>query len=360
MSYSKFLDDWSKVREEYLEKNPTENVPWDLTEAMTRDKWIAEKKFDEFVAYVLENYDSGNCIDLITPFGNHLIEIKEYNLFKKIWKGVIRINISTLWDYVHNMLIDFPNATSVDINKIKITDKLIEDFELRPGKAFANEKNAVAYKRYYTLKALSEFINGLERFNDENEISKMRLIIENVQNLQKPTPTKSTDKRKIDEKLFWELITISREESEDKFEFIEILTDKLSAFKPNEIRKFARIFETKFQELNTWDNWAFVYIVRRGCGDNEFDYFKAWVISKGQETFNKVKEFQQKDFKELIGLDDPQLEEMLYLAEEAYELKTSELMTPIRVKKQNISGTKWTEEKVCEIFPEICKQFNYK
>ena len=110
----------------------------------------------------------------------------------------------------------------------------------------------------------------------------------------------------------------------------------------------------------TYNNWAFAYIVRRGCGDDEFDYFKAWVISRGQEAFNKLREFQQKDFKELIGIDDPQFEEMLYIAEEIYESKTGDFMTPVRVKKQKISGTKWTEDNVCEIFPDICKQFDYQ
>ncbi len=360
MSYSKFLDDWSKVREEYLEKNPGKNISWDLTESITRDKWIAEKKYNEFIAYVLENYDSGNCIQFILPFSEHLVKNNEITLYKKLWKGVIRINLSELWKFLDNLRIEYPKIQLEKIIKISITDKIKKEFKEKPGQAYQNETNVVAYHRYYTLQALEHYENGLQQFSETKELDKVKAIRIGVLNLEKPKPKVSTDKRKINENIFWEIINDSRNSSEDKYEFLEILTDKLSAFKPTEIRKFARIFIGKFEELNTWENWALAYIVRRGCGDDEFDYFKAWVISKGFDTFNKIRKNRQIEFKDLIGLDDPQFEEMMYVAEDVFELKTGDLMTPVRVKKQKISGEKWTEENVCKIFPEICKQFEYE
>lgn len=360
MSYSKFLDDWSKVRQGYLEKNSSKDISWDLTESMTRDKWIAEKKYNEFIAYALENYDSGNCIHLILPFAEHLVKNNEIILYKKLWKGVIRINLSELWKCLDNLLIEYPNIKLDKIIKIPITDKIKKSFKEKPGKAYQNEKNVVAYHRDYTLLALSHFESGLEQLGETAEIEKVKPIWDSVFKLEKPKPKVSTDKRKMSEDIFWELIGGSRKISDDKYAFLEILSEKLSAFKPSEIRKYARIFATKFEELNTWDNWALAYIVRRGCGDDEFDYFKAWVISKGFDSFNKIREKKTADFKDLIGLDDPQFEEMIYIAEEIFEMKTGDFMIPVRVKKQEISGKTWTEDNVCKIFREICRQFEYE
>lgn len=118
--------------------------------------------------------------------------------------------------------------------------------------------------------------------NDKSELEKTERLYNDIDNLIKPKAKPSSDKRKIDETLFWKLIDDYRTLTNDKFDFIEKLSSKLEEFKPSEIRKFERIFRTKYEELNLGQLWALAYIVRRGCGDDAFDYFKAWVISKGQ------------------------------------------------------------------------------
>jgi hypothetical protein len=210
-----------------------------------------------------------------------------------------------------------------------------------------------------TLKGLRKYLNGLDQLGDTEEIEKVEVLINQVEQLEKPKPKATTDKRKIDEILFWGLIDNARKSSNDKSEFIEILSTRLEEFKPTEIRRFERIFRTKFQELNHWNQWALAYIVRRGCGDDEFDYYKAWVISKGLDAFNNIKELKKDSLKHLFN-EDPQLEDFLYLTERVYENKTGELMSPVRVKKQKISGTAWDEENIDAEFPELSKIFEFK
>ena len=78
---------------------------------------------------------------------------------------------------------------------------------------------------------------------------------------------------------------------------------------------------SKYNQLNRWELWALAYIVRRGCGDDAFDYFKVWVISKGQEAFEDIKSLNVSKLQRHFD-EDPQLEEMFWLVENVYENKT--------------------------------------
>ena len=120
-----------------------------------------------------------------------------------------------------------------------------------------------------------------------------------------------------------------------------------------------KILRTKYEELNQSELWALAYIIRRGCGDDEFDYFKVWVISKGEDAFNAINEMRLDELKRYFD-EDPQLEEMLYLAEDVYEFKTGEFMTPVRVKKNKMKRLNWTEETLETDFPELCELFEYE
>ncbi len=98
---------------------------------------------------------------------------------------------------------------------------------------------------------------------------------------------------------------------------MDALKDKLEAMGAPEIKKFQKYFLEKMNELYSWDVWALVYIVCKGCGDDGFDYFCAWVISKGQEVFEAVRDTQIDKLKDIFE-EDPQFEGFIYVAKEAY------------------------------------------
>ena len=145
--------------------------------------------------------------------------------------------------------------------------------------------------------------------------------------------------------------------SPDQFQFMDNLRPSLERFHPKEIRKFDKILLTKINELNTWELWALAYIVRGGCGDDAFDYFKAWVVSKGRKAFETIKGLEEDKLVPVFD-EDPQLEELYYLAGEVYETKTSEFMPPVRVKTSKLTGKRWKEDKLAETFPSLYKLFN--
>lgn len=177
--------------------------------------------------------------------------------------------------------------------------------------------------------------------------------------MQKRRPKPTTDKRKVDKEIFWELIDRSRRNGNDQFEFLDNLKESLEGFHPNEIRKFHKLLLSTIAELYTWEHWALAYIVRRGCGDDEFDYFRAWAVSVGRESFEAIVRLDTQHLKNVFS-EDPQLEPILYLAESVYEEKTGEIMKEIRIRKQKLAGKRWDEERIELDFPELCDLFNYK
>lgn len=328
MSYGKFLDEVGHYYQE-RKKNNLPDQDWELNRNYVRDKWIEQKRYSELIAFIHENWDSGQWDEFFEPLEKHLIENKLEKEFIKFWKGILRHRFSSLWDWKK----EFGRKT-------EYWDGSKKTFEFQK----------------LTLEGLYQFKQGLVKLGVHEEIRKTDELIKTVDKLEKPKPKKTTDKRKVDESVFWELIKLNREKSEDKFDFIENLSNQLEEFKPTEIKRFERTFLTKYNELNRWAIWALAYIVRRGCGDDAFDYFKAWVISKGQETFEDIKNLKVSELKKHFD-EDPQLEEMFSLAENVYENKTGELMSPVRVKNQKLTGKEWKEENLAKDFPEIWKIF---
>ncbi len=348
MSYSQFLKEARKLQDS-LQKEGVKNISYDRAWELLRDIWIKDKRYNELINYINENWDSGNGDVFFNPLSQQLIKEKELQYFKKLWKGQLRHRFYSFWSTVNRFFYNYPDVTFEQIVKTdtKGFNQHLPDSNIRE----------IAWKREYSLEGIEKYIDGLKTLSDFKEVEKFEKIYLNVFNLTQPKPKRSTDKRKIDEELFWSLIELNREKSEDKFEFIENLSNQLEEFKSTEIIKFYRILLNKIEELNHWEIWALAYISRQGCGDDEFDYFKPWVISKGKKLFEFIKAKNFTNVKPYFD-EDPQLEELLYVCENIYEKKTNEIIPNVRVKRQKMSGEQWEEENLANEFPEIYKMFN--
>jgi hypothetical protein len=347
MSYSKFSNDLNQ----YLVNCKKNNLPTDNYESTVRDKWISDRRYKELIAFILENWDSGNCDDFSRPFSKHLIDNKELNLYKRLWKGIIRNRLEKLWGHFTYLREVSPNFSVEKIKNVNIDN--FNQFSVKES-----IERRVAWERQFIIDGINEFISGLQILKDQVEIEKQNTLLSIVSKLEKPIPKPTIDKRRIDEILFWHLIDETRKTSTDQFNFLDNLKSTLESFNPKELRNFDKILKTKINELNTWEHWALAYIVRQGCGDDAFDYFKAWCVSKGQKAFNSIKNIDEKELV-LIFDEDPQLEELYYLAEQVYEYKTSDLMQPVKIKASKIIGRKWDEDKLQMTFPTLCKLFGY-
>ena len=331
MSLNKFLDEACSLFEFKKKENIAEFNIYGCEDEIL-NKWINEKRYNDLCNYASENFNKGQWDTHLATIEKAFLRNKQDKYFIKLWKTILRYRFESLWDWNK----DFGKKT-------KYWDSTEKTYEFQK----------------FSLEGLKKFKDGLVFLNSLEEIEKVEKLIISVENLEKPKPKPTTDKRKIDDNIFWDIIEIARNNSENNSEFIEVLSNNLESFKATEIRRFEKIFLTKFEELNYWEIWALAYIVQRGCGNDGFDYFKSWVISKGQKAFETIKDLDVNKLKTFFD-EDSQLEEMLNLAENVYELKTGALMQPVIVKKQRLLGKKWSEENIESEFPILCKIFDYK
>ncbi len=174
---------------------------------------------------------------------------------------------------------------------------------------------------------------------------------------------------------FWKLIDRSKKK-EDQAEW---LTDVLIEKGESEILSFEYHFQSLMNESYKSSLWAAAYITMGGCSDDSFDYFRGWLISRGEKVYNKTMEnheYLAKYIKErnLNEEEVPEYEEMLEVGFEAYSLlKTGdtdwddelhdaflESLAQMGIQQQPEIELDWDEEdddELAGMFPKLWKRF---
>lgn len=168
----------------------------------------------------------------------------------------------------------------------------------------------------------------------------------------------------MDEETFWELVDEAREEAgNDDERFLEVLEHGLMDLPPNAIEGFRERLDEVVARAYRWDLWAAAYIINGGSSEDGFQYFRAWLVSKGKSVFEHA-------LKDPAGLgtfvpDDPEwlaeFEEILYLPVYVLEQKTGEevpLPEPLDTTEEiaEPEGEPWDEASVDELFPGLSRQ----
>ena len=156
----------------------------------------------------------------------------------------------------------------------------------------------------------------------------------------------------------------AREESgDDEERFLEVLERGLMELPPNAIEGFRERLDDVLARAYRWDLWAAAYIINGGASDDGFQYFRAWLVSRGQSVFEQA-------LKDPEGLETfvpndsawfAEFEEMLYLPVYALEQKTGEevpLREPLETTEElaEPAGKPWDETTVEKLYPGLARQ----
>jgi len=127
----------------------------------------------------------------------------------------------------------------------------------------------------------------------------------------------------IDEERYWNIIKKSFHGSKDYNGQRAILLNKLTELSPKEIIGFDLRTTKLLKDSYSSELWCAAYIIKGGCSDDGFEYFRCWLISKGKDVYYKavknpdsLSEIEKKLF------SDYELEEFLYIPNEAFMQKT--------------------------------------
>jgi hypothetical protein len=156
---------------------------------------------------------------------------------------------------------------------------------------------------------------------------------------------------------FWTIIEKSKhgtESSDEQAEKLEVLLSKLP---PEEIASFEDLFTKLRFAAYRWDLWGVAYILCGGCSDDSFDYFRAWVIGRGEKFYEDAMKDPESIARKVTEDDFPEAELLMYAADKAYEAKTGHDLPARTIKHpKEPAGKKWTEEDLPKLFPVASKK----
>jgi len=133
-------------------------------------------------------------------------------------------------------------------------------------------------------------------------------------------PMRSSRENLMSEDLFWEII--EKTKADDPQDQLDNLVNLLSTMTADDIFGFDYRLDKFLETSYSSDLWAAAYIICGGCSDDSFDYFRAWLISKGRTVFEAAVENPDSLIDFLADADEsdfPENEEILYAALDAYE-----------------------------------------
>lgn len=132
----------------------------------------------------------------------------------------------------------------------------------------------------------------------------------------------------MDRKRFWRLMASSRTRVRSVAGMPKLLTAKLAKRSRREIQDYARVFGELMAESYDWGLWGAAEIINSGATDDGFDYFRCWLIAMGEAVYTRA----LADPDSLADVVEPatghyELEDMLYVAVEAWETKRAKSST---------------------------------
>jgi hypothetical protein len=166
---------------------------------------------------------------------------------------------------------------------------------------------------------------------------------------------------------FWQIIGSSKSASDGTKEAqLRSLQTELAQLPPVEIAEFERFFEEHTDLAYRWDLWGAAYIIRGGCSDDSFEYFRRWLISMGREVYERALQDAETLADIELGPNPDEaacFEEFAAVASQVYEEKTGEeIPYPDREYPSEPAGEEWAEERddLARRFPRLWARYGWE
>lgn len=87
------------------------------------------------------------------------------------------------------------------------------------------------------------------------------------------------------EAVYWQLIESSLQHTETLEEQEEYLSEALEEMTPEELAGFKLRTDLLLMESYSSPLWCAAYLMKGGCGEEDFTFFRCWLISRGQKIY---------------------------------------------------------------------------
>ncbi|MEO1574330.1 MAG: DUF4240 domain-containing protein [Pseudomonadota bacterium] len=161
----------------------------------------------------------------------------------------------------------------------------------------------------------------------------------------------------MDDTTFWTLIDDARRAAPDIFDRPAALRNVLMKRTPEDVQAFQEAYIAHIYRAYTWPLWGAAYVIRGGCSDDGFDYFRDWLVSEGRAVYDNALA-NPETLVDADGGEEFELEEFRYAADEAYKALTGRDMAPdYPAFPAEPSGEEWDEETVPSVFPKLAAKY---
>ena len=92
----------------------------------------------------------------------------------------------------------------------------------------------------------------------------------------------------MNEQILWKLVQNAKEAKPTAYQQTQYLTLVISSYSAKDILSLKNIYWKLLKSSFTADLWAAAYVLNSGCSDQDFIYFRNWLILQGQATFKKT------------------------------------------------------------------------
>jgi hypothetical protein len=133
----------------------------------------------------------------------------------------------------------------------------------------------------------------------------------------------------LDEEVYWGIIENSIKATTNKEDQEVFLITEIEKLTPKEIVGFRLRTDQLLYDTYDSNMWCAAYLMKKGCSDNGFEYFRCWLISRGKAVYYDAKSNPDSLIKEIIeGEQNYEFEGFWYVAMASFINKTSEELYP--------------------------------
>jgi len=162
----------------------------------------------------------------------------------------------------------------------------------------------------------------------------------------------------VDEVKFWEIIQITHDKSGGDMDCkCEAIKSAIEILPKNEAIIFSRIFDEMQDKAYTWPLWGAAYIINGGCGDDTFSDFRASLISRGKQAFEKSISNPDSLADDEFDEDKWFYEGYQYAVTDGIEAASGSVQPRSKPHPEEPSGEEWEEEQLDELFPKLSTKF---
>jgi hypothetical protein len=162
----------------------------------------------------------------------------------------------------------------------------------------------------------------------------------------------------MDDDRFWAFIGAARDAAGDDVEDrVSGLEQVLLNHHPEEVAEFRQKYDEMLARAYRWDLWGAAFVMIGGCSDDGFRYFRDWLISEGEATFEAALA-DPESLADVAQDDEFELESFGYVAGEVYEQMTdSPLPASKSLEPAEPVGRAWEEDDLPGLFPRLARKF---